>query len=243
MGNDYFRFKEFRVQQSFAPMRVCTDACLFGAWIGREMQEENKANKNISVLDIGTGTGLLTLMVAQKNPTARFTAIELNSGAIADAKMNFENSGFKKNIKLIEGDINTFEAKEKFDFILSNPPFFEKDLKGPNAGRNSAMHRETLSLEQLALAIDKNISTDGKAAVLLTFGNKTFEAKMKELGWNAVKIISLKQSFRHTPLRKIILLEKNKTSGPITAEIIIKDKGENYSEAFIQLLKDYYLYL
>lgn len=242
MANSWFRFKGFLIEQANSPLKVCTDACLFGAWIATVIQGEHR-NHPVSVLDIGTGTGLLTLMVAQKNPKAKLVAIELNTAAASDADKNFNSSDFQKNITLVEGDINTFRPERQFDFILSNPPFFENDLKSPDAGRSSAMHVETLSMEALALAIDQNVTVNGKAAVLLAFRSIRFEKLMEKRGWFVEELITVKQTPGHTPFRKMILFQKNKETAAKTAELTIKNSNAIYSPEFIALLKDYYLYL
>ncbi|NJL13777.1 MAG: methyltransferase [Microscillaceae bacterium] len=119
MANTFFQFKQFRVEQAGAALKVCTDACLFGAWL--------PAQSAISILDIGTGTGLLALMLAQRTP-ARLTAIEIDPQAAQQAQANFLQSPWTHRLQLIAGAAQDFarQTTEKFDWIVSNPPFFEK---------------------------------------------------------------------------------------------------------------------
>ena len=127
MSNSYFQFKQFIIHQDRCAMKVTTDACLFGAWVAEEDKSEKIITKN--VLDIGTGTGLLSLMYAQKNSLANIDAIEIDEDAYIQAKENVAASPFAERINIIHDDIKRFTFSKKYDCIISNPPFYEKEIR------------------------------------------------------------------------------------------------------------------
>jgi tRNA1Val (adenine37-N6)-methyltransferase len=139
-----FKFKEFTISQENAPMKVGTDGVLLGAW------SECEGAQNI--LDIGSGTALIALMMAQRNTEALITAIEPNENALIDARSNIQNSTWHKRIDLIESSISDFSPSQKFDLIISNPPFFEKAPYKMKAGRAMARQFFDFNYDDLARA-------------------------------------------------------------------------------------------
>lgn len=220
-------------------MKVCTDACLFGAWVANKIVSEEIIANNI--LDIGTGTGLLSLMLAQKINT-NITAIEIEEAAYLQAKENI-NAAFENNIFVAIGDITKKELDKKFDIIICNPPFFENQLKSGDVKRNAAMHATTLSYIGLAKAIQNNITENGKAFLLLPFYAIEYYEKILAIENLFVKhIVQINHSPLHSYFRAILMISKCK-SGLIKTAISIKDNYKNYTAEFNVLLKDYYLYL
>lgn len=219
-------------------MKVCTDACLFGAYVANEIQQYTLKN----ILDIGSGTGLLSLMLAQKT-NAVVDTVEIDAAAFNQAKENITLSPWKEKINITNTDILKFAAVKKYDCIISNPPFFEADLKSDNENKNAAKHDSTLTYIQLLHVIDKNLSTDGFFSVLLPFHRSDFfTAQAAVLNFRLAKKILIKQTPKHTYFRAVLFFSKQQ-SGTLQEEIIIKNEAGNYSAAFTNLLKDYYLYL
>jgi tRNA1Val (adenine37-N6)-methyltransferase len=138
LGNSYFQFKQFTVHQGDCAMKVTTDACIQGAWTPVQKDE-------VRILDIGAGTGLLSLMLAQKAPNAIVDAVELNEQAATQAGQNFAGSPWADRLNVICSDIQGYRATHKYDLIISNPPFFNNSLKGPEASRNNARHTTALT--------------------------------------------------------------------------------------------------
>jgi len=219
-------------------MKVCTDACILGALVAHKIESGKLSPKNI--LDIGSGTGLLSLMIAQKT-SAQITAVEINTDAYHQAKQNIERSTWKENINIHNNDIAEFSGDVKYDLIICNPPFYENDLKSPTTARNEAMHADGLTFNQLAFEIKKNLSEPGKAAVLLPAHRlKDFEEALITEGL----FIEEEMQIAHSPTHKFfrtILMISFKPTDIIKTILFIKDESGEYSVDFTALLRNYYL--
>ncbi len=240
MPNNYFQFKQFTVQQEKAALKVSTDSCLFGAWIAAEI--ENEKLKVKSALDIGAGTGLLMLMLAQKCD-AIIDGIEIDEPSFEQAKENIEASPWKERLNLLHADVKQFNFTEKYDLIISNPPFYEGDLKAGAANRNVAMHDAGLKLDELIKIVEANLADDGNFAVLLPFARADYMIALAAVAnLHLQRHVQVKQSVKHGYFRSLLLFIRVKTDA-VVEELAIKDESNNYTAAFVQLLKDYYLYL
>lgn len=240
MPNNFFSFKQFTIQQVHCAMKVCTDACVLGAFTSKLVEEAKVAPKNI--LDIGTGTGLLALMLAQKSP-ASIDAIEMNEAAAGQAKENFAQSPWAEKIHLMHGSIQQFVASKKYDLIISNPPFFEDDLRSANTDKNDAKHDSSLTLQELVHAIRENLAEDGFSTVLVPYHRTTyFKNIVGEAGLFVNNMMLLQQSPKHSFFRSIVVLAKQKENCK-EETLVIHDEQRQYSPAFTGLLRDYYLNL
>lgn len=218
-------------------MKVCTDACLFGAWMAQHAAKTNPA----SILDIGTGTGLLSLMLAQSTDT-QIDSIELDAGAARQAAENFANAPWHEKLHVYQGDAREIELAKKYGLIVSNPPFFENDLKSPDRQRNRALHSSDLGLPELLATVDKYVTDTGEFAVLLPFHRKEEMTRLaEEKGFFLSADTDVKQTAAHAFFRTMLLFGKNKATSQHN-EMEIKESNI-YSAAFIGLLKDYYLHL
>jgi tRNA1Val (adenine37-N6)-methyltransferase len=193
-------------------------------------------------LDIGTGTGLLTLMLAQKSHTL-IDAIEMNKEAAEQAQENFQQSPWAERIHLYPIAIQQFVSLNKYDLIISNPPFFENDLRSPTIEKNDAKHDTSLTLYHLIQAIIQHLSKTGVAFVLIPYHRIVYLKGIAEkLGLSINEIWMVQQSPLHGCFRSIVLLSKLKR--PYKEEsIIIHDQQRQYSPEFTALLKDYYIKL
>lgn len=251
MANSYFKFKEFTIHQDKCAMKVCTDACLFGALVagcrtclplGR-FPAIAKDGQAMECLDIGAGTGLLSLMIAQKNNNVNIDAIEIDEEAATQAKENIAASPWAERIHVINADILTFNGAKKYDCIFSNPPFFEDDLLSEDKAKNNAKHDTSLSLTELLQVIDKYLDPKGFFAVLLPYQRVDyFIEEAAKFSLYLSKKISVKQTFKHKFFRGILFFNREKTDLQLM-EIIIKDPEHNYTPEFTAVLKDYYLFL
>lgn len=242
MPNDFFRFKQFTVWQQHCAMKVCTDACLFGAWTASAIGNEKLPGQTI--LDIGAGTGLLSLMLAQQNSKSVLHAVEIDAGAAKQAKENFASSPWHARLQVFNTAIQSFPGAKQYDFVITNPPFFQNDLASPNAQRNIALHSRQLSLETLVIAIQIHLAPDGHFAVLLPYYRATvFDLLAQQAGYYLQQKTSVQQTPAHTPFRGMLLYGKEQQSSIEQSSIIIKDAAGNYTDAFAALLHAYYLYL
>ena len=224
-------------------MKVCTDACLFGAFASERIQKSKLKTKN--VLDIGTGTGLLSLMFAQKNTDANIHAIEIDEAAAMQATENFNNSDWKESLHVYNDSIQTFSSSinKKYDVIICNPPFYENNLKSVNKQRNLALHSDKLLLEELITAVKKLIADDGNFFVLLPFHRtKEFEELLLKNELCVKEKVLIKQTPKHNYFRSMFWVKRN---GSVCnqSEITIENNEKEYSDEFRELLKDYYLKL
>ena len=237
MANNYFQFKQFIIQQDKCAMKVCTDACLFGALV---------ANENLQIascLDIGTGTGLLSLMLAQKNNRVKIDAVEIDTVAAIQAMENIAASPWKNRIQFFNEDILTFKSEKKYDCIVSNPPFFEDDLQSADKAKNDAKHNTSLNLLQLLQVVDKYLQPQGFFAVLLPCHRlEYFIEEAKKPGLFLTKQILVKHTLKHKFFRAILFFNRKETETQFQ-EIIIRDEAHNYTLQFAAALKDYYLFL
>lgn len=236
MGNSYFRFKQFTVQQDRCAMKVCTDACLFGAWLAAGWNGDEDR-----ILDIGTGTGLLSLMLAQRF-TATIHALEIDESAAAQAVENFEASSWSRRLQVIRADARSWRNSERYGLVVSNPPFFENDLRSVDPQRNLALHSSALSLEALLETITAQCAEDGKFALLLPYHRKDFFVQLAEArGFFCEKEADVRQTETHERFRTMMVFGKG--TGKCMSELITIREGDAYSNRFRELLKDYYLYL
>ena len=238
MGASVFRFKKFEVHQAHCAMKVTTPACLFGAWVANELKN---ANENFSdLLDIGTGTGLLPLMIMQLNDIL-IDAVEIDPKAAAEAKANVAASGSGK-INIIANDIRKLKLQH-YDVIVSNPPFYENELASGNEARNMAHHSTELGWKELFEIIRDRLKSQGRFYLLLPFKRASDLEKLTALNnLYLSKLVNVKPS--PSQMHSIMLVEgSHQRVETKFSEITIKENDGNYTESFTALLKDYYLYL
>lgn len=228
------------MHQEKCALKVCTDSCFFGAWVASQIGSKDLSPKNI--LDIGTGTGLLSLMLAQKT-TVQIDAVELDINAYHQASENFKTSAWSNQLTAFYSDIKTFNPPHKYDLIISNPPFFQNDLLSKNNEKNASKHDSTLTLEELIEVVKNLLNAEGKFAVLLPWQRADdFEKSAELISLFAESKVQVKQTPAHNYFRTMLLFEKENI---VTKKesVTIKNNDNAYSKEFAELLKDYYLYL
>lgn len=244
MPNSFFQFKQFTIHQDRCAMKVTTDACLFGAWVAEEINNEKLIINNC--LDIGTGTGLLALMLAQKNQQALITGIEIEKDAAIQAKENSNDSPWKDRIDVIEGDVKDYRFPEKLDLIISNPPFYENEIRSVADSKNIAHHSQRLTLKELLVTIKDNLTTAGSFFLLLPYKrNEEIKNLFRDQQLHIDEMLFVRQSVHHDYFRIMIKgsLSREENGETEFNEMSIWNEEQQYTDEFVRLLKDYYLYL
>ncbi len=243
MSNSYFQFKQFTIHQDKCAMKVTTDGCLFGAWVAEIIKNEKLISKNC--LDIGTGTGLLALMVAQKN-NCRIDAVEIDKESAEQAASNAAASPWSDRINVIHADILKVVLPGSYDMIISNPPFYENELKGDDPKKNTAHHDEGLLLPELLNVIKQQLTPGGRFFLMLPYKrNEEVKELLLKQQVHIRRLVFVKPSSNHSFIRIFIegALLNDEAGGTSIDEICIKEETSLYSSAFTQLLKEYYLHL
>ncbi|GAB3983328.1 methyltransferase [Spirosoma terrae] len=229
-----FSFKQFTIHQDRTAMKVCTDACVLGAYA-------NVAGDRI--LDIGTGTGLLALMAAQRNAEASIDAVEIDANAFEQATGNVTASPFADRVQLWKGRIQEFSGNGTlFDRILTNPPFYTNHLRSPDVAVNRALHTDELPVEKLITAVSRLLQPDGQWWVLLP----PYETlKLTEMAQKAslypFQQLALKHHANKPVFRFITGFSYQKNSLSEETLDIYETDGRTYTTAFRDLLRDFYL--
>jgi tRNA1Val (adenine37-N6)-methyltransferase len=240
VANSFFQFKQFRVEQAACAMKVCTDACVLGA-----LAPIAGARR---ILDIGTGTGLLALMAAQRTPLAHLEAVELEEAAAAQAAANFAASPWAGRLRLHPVPLGAFAATQPalFDHILCNPPFFRNALRSPNPQRTTARHtsEDTLTFTELAGFAVRFLTFKGQLTVLLPPPEmQQFEQEAAVAGLYPVHRRVLRHRPGSKPLRHITTFGRQPT--PVQQQDLALHEADSadYSGWFREALGPFYLAL
>ena len=236
MGNSSFRFKQFSVNQELAAMKVGTDGVLLGAWATHFAPRR--------ILDIGTGTGLIALMLAQRFTNAHIDAIEIDENAAKQAIFNVENSPWNDRISVIYADYLEFSKSKKteYDLIVTNPPFFSNSLKNNTQQRTLARHDESLPLTKMLAQVAKNLAPNGLFSIVLPFDKREFLLQIAENQFLfPIRLVEIYPSPQKSPHR--ILAEFSTMKQPIQHfSLTIEINGRHqYSDEYRELTRDFYL--
>ncbi|HEX2934442.1 MAG TPA: methyltransferase [Bacteroidales bacterium] len=234
MANEFFRFKQFTIHQELCAMKVGTDGVLLGSWVD--------ISKASAILDIGTGTGLVAIMLAQRTDAA-IDAIDIDQGACIQATENIIHSPWKGKIAVHHSSLQLYadKAQKTYDLIVTNPPYFENSLKTPDEQRNFARHNDSLSITDILRGVDKLLSSQGRFVIILPYIEAQLlivEAAMHHLYCN--KKLVIKTLPTKKPSR--ITMEFNRTREKLVEDVLsIYDSESMYTEDYKNLTKDYYL--
>ncbi len=235
MSNQYFQFKQFRIAQQHCAMKVTTDACIQGAWTPAQPGIER-------ILDIGAGTGLLSLMLAQRTQDGIIDAIEYDSHAAKQAVENVVASPWRNRINVIEGDVCQHVFRHKYDLIVTNPPFFNNSLLSDKAEKNNARHTVSLSYEELFRVINENLADDGYASVLLPFPEYLqWKVLLDDANYFEVDRLHVRHTAHSAVKRVVSICNKRQTAESSETTLTIKGDDNKYTPEFTQLLAPFYL--
>ena len=218
-----FQFKQFIIYQDLCAMKVGTDGVLLGAW----------ANGGKRILDAGTGTGIIALMMAQRYPNAVVTAIDIDEGAVKQAQQNVAQSPFAQQITVLHNTLQ--EHQGEYDAIISNPPFFIDSLAAPDEQRNVARHTQTLTYTELMQAAWRLLSDEGELSVVVPFDyRKRMEDEAIFVGFFPSKVCAVKTTERKPAKRYLLSFKKH----PCRCE---QEQLTIGSERYQELTKEFYL--
>lgn len=235
MSSNSFVFKQFEIKQDKCAMKVGTDAVLLGAWAD--------ATQAKRVLDIGTGTGILALMIAQKSE-AQICAIDIDIDSYQQAIENIHYSLWKDRIQIFHSSIQEFSKtiNEQFDLIITNPPYFTDAYKAKEISRNNARHTDELPFEILIECVCKLLQPQGVFYIILPFAEaQIFKNMAKQNNLCLVQSMRIKTKADKEPKRLLMKYSFEQKIQEETEIVIENDDRHHYTKEYIELTKDYYL--
>ena len=231
-----FTFKQFHIDHSRCAMKVGTDGTLLGAWATLPPHAKK-------ILDIGTGSGLIAIMAAQRHPIAKITAIDIDKDCVMQATENAVASPWAERIEVIETPLQEYSPEEKFDVIISNPPYFADSMHSPDKQRTTARHTASLSFKELTDGVLRLLADDGLFAVILPTAESELllsASRGRLFTWRRCEVWSTPES----GARRIMLELKREPPKDLAQKekIIIEQGGRHvYSEEYKALTADFYL--
>jgi len=237
MPNPYFQFKKFTVWHDKCAMKVGTDGVLLGIWA--TVFDESKT---LSVIDVGTGTGLIAMIIAQRDGNAIIDAIDIDENACKQATVNIEKSPFKDRINVIHKSFVDYSTDKKYDLIISNPPFFKNSLKCPDQKRSMARHNDSLPLKHLIEQSMTMLSENGRIALILPVQqseeldfiiatHRLFTVRRTDI----VSVEGLK------PKRFLIEISTKNITKEATDTLTLETKDRKRTQQYSELTKEFYL--
>jgi tRNA1Val (adenine37-N6)-methyltransferase len=231
-----FSFKQFQVDQRGCAMKINTDGVILGA-----LSRFSSLAKDHRVLDIGTGTGVIAMMLAQRFETATVDALEIDEAAAQAAHLNFLNAPFSDRLAVFTGDIATFDAPNQYDLIVSNPPYFVNDLKSTEARKSLARHAATHFFESLVAKSASLLSNQGLLWLILPVKQADLVINLAlEKGLQLISVVNIHSDVAKPLIRKVICLGRHIEA--LKEETFYIYKSEKvYTAAYKTLLKDFFL--
>jgi len=232
-----FQFKQFSLEQDQCAMKIGTDGVLLGAWTPIN-------NNPFSILDIGTGTGIIALMLAQRSSASQIDALEIDEKAYEQATDNFENSPWNDRLFCFHAGLDEFieEPEDEYDLIVSNPPFYTEDYKSENEQRDLARFADAMPFEDLIEAAALLLSENGIFSVIIPFKEeKKFLTLAKENELFPLKITRVKGTPITETKRSLLAFSRNENAEFHVDELIIETARHIYTSDYIELTKDFYL--
>jgi tRNA1Val (adenine37-N6)-methyltransferase len=231
-----FKFKEFTVAHDRCAMKIGTDGVLLGAWVSLEHEPD-------FILDLGTGTGLIALQLAQRSTANTIDAVEIDANAFEQCIENFENSPWGDRLFCYHASAQEFAAEidETYDLIISNPPFYQEDYKSKTEARDLARFNEALPFNQLIGCVHALLADSGIFALILPFKEELSFIKMaSEAGLFPKRICRVRGTFSSKTVRSLVEFSFRRTT-PNEEELVIENSRHDYTEEYVNLVQDFYL--
>lgn len=232
-----FKFKQFAVNQDRCAMKIGTDAVLLGAWCPID-------NNPKSILDVGAGTGILALMLAQRTNADQIDALEIDEEAYEQCVENFENSPWADKLFCYHAALDEFvdDPEDEYDLIISNPPFYSEDFKTTDEQRDLARFQDAMPFEDLIEAADLLLSENGTFAVVIPYKEEErFIDLCAEYELYAVKATRVKGSHKTPIVRSLLAFRRYELSVLTADELVIEINRHEYTDDYINLTQDFYL--
>jgi tRNA1Val (adenine37-N6)-methyltransferase len=232
-----FQFKQFNVEQDKCAMKVGTDSVLLGAWCPID-------NNPISVLDIGAGTGVLSLMLAQRTNAEQIDSVEIDEEAYEQCVSNYENSPWSDRLFCYHAGLDELveDPEDEYDIIISNPPFYLEDFKTDNTQRDLARFQDAMPFEDLVEAADLLLSENGLFAVIIPYKEEEkFIDLCAEFELYPVKVTRVKGSHKTPTVRSLMAFKRYELSVLTADELVVEINRHEYTDDYINLTKDFYL--
>ena len=235
MSNSWFQFQQFRVEQGRCAMKISTDAVLLGSLVQSDDPKQ--------ILDIGTGTGVIALMLAQRFPAAQLTALELDPEAASQAKENCEQSPFSQRLTVLQGRFQDFLVEERFDLLVSNPPFFPDHLPTSDPKRQQALHTDSLSFEELLYKASQLLAPSGSFWVILPPRQmQDFIQYATAHGLFPGTRVGIRDSAAKPIHREVVCFSFSESLTPaLPEELFLKNDDGSYSERYQLLISGFLL--
>jgi len=229
-----FKFKSFSIDDTNTPMKVGVDAVLLGAWAS--------ADSPNSILDIGSGSGIIALMLAQRFPNSKISALEINENAFIDLSTNINNSPWFDRIIPILLDFKSINIDVKYDMIVSNPPYFDDGLSNEISGRRTARQTQELNPSQLCENSRKLLNNDSSLIVIFPYSQR-FDFIKAALYYNLYlwKELRVKDKINSEFKRSILHFKNSKVFKFKQEELVLKNNDNSFTEEFNKLTKEFYL--
>lgn len=231
--SETFKFKKFTISQDRCAMKVGTDGVLLGAW----------ARGGKRVLDVGSGTGLVSLMMAQRFPLSKVEGVEIDHDAAVQSRENVMASPFNENVEIYESALQDFAPSDRYESIVSNPPFFVNSLASPDKARHIARHADTLPFGDLFAFVAEWLADDGEfSAIIPSDYMESFSSEAYLHGLILTRQYGIKTVERKLVKRYLLAFGKHRKSDYENMTVVLSKEGNKRSEWYENLTKDFYIH-